>query len=82
MNLWLPEELATAPQPVDDSLRRPLRAVPLPGQQLWRCRSHQPGAIRWRFLGLGRHGSLRGDGVFAALGKNPFDLGVGAGNDV
>ena len=35
-----------------------------------------------RCLGLGRHGSLRRNGVFAALGKNPFDLGVRAGNDV
>jgi hypothetical protein len=39
-------------------------------------------AIRLRFLGLGRHGSLRGDGVFPALGKNLFDLGVRAGNDM
>ena len=28
------------------------------------------------------HGNLRGDGVFTALGKNLFDLGVRAGNDV
>ena len=35
-----------------------------------------------RCLGFGRHGSLRGHGVFAALGKNLFDLGVRAGNDV
>jgi len=27
-------------------------------------------------------GTLRGDGVFAALGKNLFDLSVRAGNDV
>jgi hypothetical protein len=35
-----------------------------------------------RCPGFGRHGSLRSDGVFAALGKNLFDLGVRAGNDV
>ena len=35
-----------------------------------------------RGVGFSRHGSLRGDRVFAALGKNLFDLGVGAGNDV
>ena len=39
-------------------------------------------AIGWRCLGFGRHGSLRSNGVFAALGKNLFDLGVRAGNDV
>ncbi len=35
-----------------------------------------------RCLGFDRHGSLRGHGVFAALGKNLFDLGVRAGNHV
>ncbi len=35
-----------------------------------------------RGLGFGRHGSLCGNGVFAALGKNLFDLGVRAGDDV
>ena len=39
-----------------------------------------------RLRGVDRHrdgpGSLRGDGVFAALGKNLFDLGVRARNDV
>ena len=35
-----------------------------------------------RCLGFGRRGSLRNNGVFAALGKNLFDLGVRAGNDV
>ena len=39
-------------------------------------------AIGLRCVGLSRHGSLRGDGVFAALGKNLFDLGVRAGDDV
>ena len=39
-------------------------------------------ATGWRCLGCGRHGSLRGNGVFAALGKNLFDLGVRAGTDV
>jgi hypothetical protein len=31
---------------------------------------------------FGRHRSLRGDGVFAALGKNLFDFRVRAGDDV
>ena len=35
-----------------------------------------------RCLDFGRHGRLRSNGVFAALGKNPFDLGVRAGNHV
>jgi len=35
-----------------------------------------------RCLGFGRQGHLRGHGVFAALGKNLFDLGVRAGDDV
>ena len=35
-----------------------------------------------RCLGFGRYGRLRGNGVFAALGKNPFDLGVRAGINV
>ena len=39
-------------------------------------------AIGWRCLGFGRQGRLRGHGVFVALGKNLFDLGVRAGNDV
>lgn len=47
-----------------------------------RLRNRSDVATRLRFLGLGRHGSLRGAGVFAALGKNLFDLGVRAGNDV
>ena len=39
-------------------------------------------ATGWRCLGFGRQGRLRGHGVFAALGKNLFDLGVRAGDDV
>jgi hypothetical protein len=39
-------------------------------------------AIGWRCLGFGRQERLRGHGVFAALGKNLFDLGVRAGDDV
>ena len=39
-------------------------------------------AIGVRCLGFGRQGRLRGHGVFAALGKNLFDLGVRAGDDV
>ena len=35
-----------------------------------------------RCLGFGRYGRSRGNGVFAALGKHPFDLGVRAGNNV
>jgi hypothetical protein len=37
-----------------------------------------------RCLGFARHASLRNNnnGVFAALGKNLFDFGVRAGNDV
>ncbi|MBI3262566.1 MAG: hypothetical protein HYZ58_05385, partial [Acidobacteria bacterium] len=33
-------------------------------------------------VGFGRHGSLRRDGVFAALGKNLFDFGMRARDDV
>ena len=39
-------------------------------------------ATGWRGLGFSRQGRLRGHGVCAALGKNLFDLGVRAGNDV
>ena len=39
-------------------------------------------ATGWHCLGFGRQGHLRGHGVFAALGKNLFDLGVRAGNNV
>ena len=39
-------------------------------------------AIGWRCQGFGRQGRLRRHGVLAALGKNLFDLGVRAGNDV
>ena len=39
-------------------------------------------AIGWRCLGFGRQGRLRSHGVFAALGKNLFDLGVRARDDV
>jgi len=39
-------------------------------------------AIGVRRLGFGHQGRLRGHGVFAALEKNLFDLGVRAGNDV
>ena len=35
-----------------------------------------------RGLGFGRHGSLRSNGVFAALGKNLFDLSMRAGDDL
>ena len=38
--------------------------------------------IDWRCLGFGPRGLLRCHGVFAALGKNLFDLGVRAGDDV
>ena len=49
-----------------------------------RASLRNPGAVPTgvRCLGVGRHGILRGHGVFAALGKNLFDLGVRAGNDV
>jgi hypothetical protein len=39
-------------------------------------------AIGVHRLSFGHQGRLRGHGVFAALGKNLFDLGVRAGNDV
>ena len=39
-------------------------------------------AIGLRRPGFGHQGRLGGHGVFAALGKNLFDLGVRAGNHV
>ena len=47
-----------------------------------RLRNRGEVATGVRYLGFGRHGSLWGNGVFAALGKNLFDLGVRAGNNV
>ena len=46
-----------------------------------RLRNRGEVATSLRFLGFGRPGPLCGNGVFAA-GKNLFDLGVGAGDDV
>ena len=40
------------------------------------------GRDRCALPGVGPYGRLRGHGVLAALGKNLFDLGVRAGNDV
>ena len=40
------------------------------------------GRIGLRCLDFGRDERLRGNGVCVALGKNLFDLGVRAGNDV
>ncbi len=58
--------------------------VGLPGAARERTRLRHRGevAIGLRCLGFGRQGSLRSNGVFAALGKNLFDLGVRPGNDV
>jgi hypothetical protein len=42
-------------------------------------RTAQRAPMEFRLRG---HGGLRGHGVFAALGKNLFDLGVRAGDDV
>ena len=47
-----------------------------------RLRNRGEVATGLRCLGFGRPGSLRGHGVFAALGKNLFDLGVRAGDDM
>jgi hypothetical protein len=48
-----------------------------------RLRNRGEVAIGWRrCLGFWRQGRLRGHGVFAAIGKNLFDLGVRAGDDV
>jgi len=52
------------------------------GARRARLRHRGEVATDLRCLGFSRDGSLRGDGVFAALGKNLFDLGVGAGDDV
>ena len=47
-----------------------------------RLRNRGEVAIGWRCPGFGRQGRLRGQGVVATLGKNLFDLGVRAGDDV
>jgi hypothetical protein len=47
-----------------------------------RLRNRGEVAIGWRYLSFGHQGPLRGHWVFAALGKNLFDLGVRAGDDV
>ena len=56
-----------------------------PGLLVGRAGARSGSEARSRSLlrvGFSRHGCLRGDGLFAALGKNRFDLGVEAVDDV